>query len=82
MVIYFFIYLQLIFLRPFICILIKLFTGDKDREFFIECQDWDNDGDHDLVGSCRTTVNRLLSGEDKILSVNLSNPFFIIDLTF
>uniref|UniRef100_A0A915CQ53 C2 domain-containing protein n=1 Tax=Ditylenchus dipsaci TaxID=166011 RepID=A0A915CQ53_9BILA len=28
---------------------------------------WDQDGNHDLVGACRTTVNRLLTGLDKEL---------------
>lgn len=55
--------------KPFEILTQQLCYGDKDRPFLIECYDWDSDGEHDLVGSCTTTVNRLLSGEDKELSL-------------
>ncbi|KAI6201386.1 C2 domain and von Willebrand factor, type A domain and Copine domain-containing protein [Aphelenchoides besseyi] len=53
--------------KPFEIHINQLCYGDKDREFLIECYDWDADGEHDLVGACNTTVNRLLSGVDKTL---------------
>uniref|UniRef100_A0A1I7RLU5 Copine-8 n=1 Tax=Bursaphelenchus xylophilus TaxID=6326 RepID=A0A1I7RLU5_BURXY len=53
--------------KPFEVHINQLCYGDKDREFLIECYDWDNDGNHDLVGSCTTTVNRLLNKIDKTL---------------
>ncbi|KAI1724698.1 copine domain-containing protein [Ditylenchus destructor] len=53
--------------KPFEILTQQLCYEDKDREFQIECLDWDQDGNHDLVGSCKTTVNRLLSGLDRDL---------------
>ncbi|VDK73236.1 unnamed protein product [Onchocerca ochengi] len=60
--------------KPFEIHIDQLCYGDKDREFLVECFDWDKDGklsynnfSHDLVGSCRTTVNRLLNKEDVTL---------------
>uniref|UniRef100_A0A7E4WAC5 Copine-8 n=1 Tax=Panagrellus redivivus TaxID=6233 RepID=A0A7E4WAC5_PANRE len=50
--------------RPFEILLDQLCYGDKDREFIIECFDWDQDGDHDFIGSCQTTVNRLVNKLD------------------
>lgn len=49
---------------PFEILLDQLCYGDKDREFKIECYDWDQDGGHDFIGDCKTTVNRLTSGQD------------------
>ncbi|CAK5088518.1 unnamed protein product [Meloidogyne enterolobii] len=53
--------------KPFEILTQQLCYGDKDRPFLIECFDWDQDGNHDLVGACQTTVNRLLCGLDKEL---------------
>lgn len=53
--------------KPFEILCQQLCYGDKDRPFLIECFDWDQDGNHDLVGACQTTVNRLLCGLDKEL---------------
>ncbi|VDO16012.1 unnamed protein product [Brugia timori] len=53
--------------KPFEIHIDQLCYGDKDREFLVECFDWDKDGNHDLVGNCRTTVNRLLNKEDVTL---------------
>ncbi|KAH7731153.1 copine-5-like protein [Aphelenchoides avenae] len=53
--------------KPFEIHIDQLCYGDKDRPFLIECYDWDQDGNHDLVGTCTTTVNRLISGMDKDL---------------
>uniref|UniRef100_A0A0K0EP16 C2 domain-containing protein n=1 Tax=Strongyloides stercoralis TaxID=6248 RepID=A0A0K0EP16_STRER len=55
--------------KPFEIHINQLCYGDKDREFLIECYDWDQDGNHDLVGQCKTTVNRMISGQDKMLSL-------------
>ncbi|CAJ0947155.1 unnamed protein product, partial [Mesorhabditis belari] len=55
--------------KPFEVHIDQLCYGDKNRAFLIECYDWDQDGNHDLVGSCTTTVNRLVSGEDVSLSL-------------
>uniref|UniRef100_A0AC35G7L2 C2 domain-containing protein n=1 Tax=Panagrolaimus sp. PS1159 TaxID=55785 RepID=A0AC35G7L2_9BILA len=49
---------------PFEILLDQLCYGDKDREFIVECYDWDQDGGHDFIGDCRTTVNRLISKLD------------------
>uniref|UniRef100_A0A0K0FBH5 Copine-8 n=1 Tax=Strongyloides venezuelensis TaxID=75913 RepID=A0A0K0FBH5_STRVS len=53
--------------KPFEIHINQLCYGDKDREFLIECYDWDQDGNHDLVGQCKTTVNRMVLGKDKLL---------------
>ncbi|VDK51002.1 unnamed protein product [Anisakis simplex] len=53
--------------KPFEIHINQLCYGDKDREFLIECYDWDQDGNHDLVGCCRTTVNRLVNKVDVTL---------------
>ncbi|KAL3104226.1 hypothetical protein niasHS_002253 [Heterodera schachtii] len=53
--------------KPFEILTQQLCYGDRDRPFLIECFDWDQDGDHDLVGACQTTVNRLMCGMDKEL---------------
>uniref|UniRef100_A0A183C470 C2 domain-containing protein n=1 Tax=Globodera pallida TaxID=36090 RepID=A0A183C470_GLOPA len=55
--------------KPFEILTQQLCYADKDRPFLIECFDWDQDGDHDLVGACQTTVNRLMCGLDKELPV-------------
>lgn len=55
--------------KPFEILTQQLCYGNRDREFLIECYDWDQDGEHDLVGCTRTTINRLLSGIDKSLPV-------------
>ncbi|CAJ0575051.1 unnamed protein product, partial [Mesorhabditis spiculigera] len=55
--------------KPFEVHIDQLCYGDKNRPFLIECYDWDQDGNHDLVGSCTTTVNRLTSGDDVSLSL-------------
>uniref|UniRef100_A0A914YTN4 C2 domain-containing protein n=1 Tax=Panagrolaimus superbus TaxID=310955 RepID=A0A914YTN4_9BILA len=49
---------------PFEILLDQLCYGDKDREFIVECYDWDQDGGHDFIGDCRTTVNRLINKQD------------------
>uniref|UniRef100_A0AC35U4J1 C2 domain-containing protein n=1 Tax=Rhabditophanes sp. KR3021 TaxID=114890 RepID=A0AC35U4J1_9BILA len=53
--------------KPFEIHSMQLCYGDKDREFLIECYDWDQDGNHDLVGQCQTTVNRLANQYDRML---------------
>uniref|UniRef100_A0A1I8B0W0 C2 domain-containing protein n=1 Tax=Meloidogyne hapla TaxID=6305 RepID=A0A1I8B0W0_MELHA len=58
--------------KPFEILTQQLCYGDKDRPFLIECFDWDQDGNHDLVGACQTTVNRLLCGLDKELPVDFT----------
>uniref|UniRef100_A0A914D8W8 C2 domain-containing protein n=1 Tax=Acrobeloides nanus TaxID=290746 RepID=A0A914D8W8_9BILA len=55
--------------KPFEIHIDQLCYGDRDREFLIECYDWDQIGDHDLIGTCRTTVNRLFSKQDTVLSL-------------
>jgi len=50
--------------KPFEILLSQLCYGDHNREFLVECFDWDQDGDHDLIGSCTTTVNRLINKVD------------------
>uniref|UniRef100_A0A0N5A400 C2 domain-containing protein n=1 Tax=Parastrongyloides trichosuri TaxID=131310 RepID=A0A0N5A400_PARTI len=53
--------------KPFEIHINQLCYGDKNREFLIECYDWDQDGNHDLVGQCKTTVNRMVTGQDKLI---------------
>lgn len=55
--------------KPFEILTQQLCYENRDWEFLIECYDWDQDGEHDLVGCTRTTINRLLSGIDKSLPV-------------
>uniref|UniRef100_A0AC34RJE9 C2 domain-containing protein n=1 Tax=Panagrolaimus sp. JU765 TaxID=591449 RepID=A0AC34RJE9_9BILA len=50
--------------KPFEILLSQLCYGDMNREFIIECYDWDQDGQHDFIGNCRTTVNRLINKLD------------------
>ncbi|CAL4110824.1 unnamed protein product, partial [Meganyctiphanes norvegica] len=38
----------------------QLCNGDFDCLLKIECYDWDSDGVHELIGSCRSTLNALL----------------------
>ncbi|KAF8354611.1 nra-1, partial [Pristionchus pacificus] len=45
----------------------QLCYGEKNRQFLIECFDWDQDGNHELVGSCVTTVDRLVHKVDRDL---------------
>jgi Ca2+-dependent lipid-binding protein len=54
---------------PFEILLDQLCYGDKNREFIVECYDWDQDGGHDFIGECRTTVNRLVTKQDVDLPV-------------
>uniref|UniRef100_A0A915E6U7 Copine-3 n=1 Tax=Ditylenchus dipsaci TaxID=166011 RepID=A0A915E6U7_9BILA len=45
--------------KPFEITVRHLCEGNKDREFQIECYDYDYDGGHDLIGSCRASINAL-----------------------
>uniref|UniRef100_A0AC34RA23 C2 domain-containing protein n=1 Tax=Panagrolaimus sp. JU765 TaxID=591449 RepID=A0AC34RA23_9BILA len=49
--------------KPFNISVRSLCQGNKDRDFLIECYDYDNDGGHDLIGVTKTTVNKLASGD-------------------
>ncbi|KAK0410430.1 hypothetical protein QR680_005129 [Steinernema hermaphroditum] len=49
---------------PFEINLQQLCFGDRTRKFRIECFDYDNDGGHDLIGTCETTCDRLVFQED------------------
>jgi len=46
--------------RTFTVPLVKLCNGDKQRSLKLECLDWDDDGSHDSIGACYTTVERLV----------------------
>uniref|UniRef100_A0A1I7ZW41 Copine-3 n=1 Tax=Steinernema glaseri TaxID=37863 RepID=A0A1I7ZW41_9BILA len=50
---------------PFEINLRQLCFGDRTRKFRIECFDYDNDGGHDLIGTCETTCDRLVFQEDQ-----------------
>ncbi|CAJ0587747.1 unnamed protein product, partial [Mesorhabditis spiculigera] len=41
--------------------------GDRNAPILIDCYDHDFDGGHDYIGSCQTTLERLLSRQDKEL---------------
>jgi hypothetical protein len=49
--------------KPFSISVRALCQGDKNRDFIIECFDYDNDGGHDLIGIATATVNKLASGD-------------------
>uniref|UniRef100_A0AC34QWY8 C2 domain-containing protein n=1 Tax=Panagrolaimus sp. JU765 TaxID=591449 RepID=A0AC34QWY8_9BILA len=55
--------------QPFSISVRALCQGNKDRDFLIECFDYDNDGGHDLIGVTYTTVNKLVSGDIKELEL-------------
>ncbi|KAE9553783.1 hypothetical protein FO519_003004 [Halicephalobus sp. NKZ332] len=57
--------------KPFNISVRSLCQGNKDREFLIECFDYDNDGGsrHDLIGVVKTTVNKLASGDVRELQL-------------
>ena len=59
--------------KPFSLSVRALCQGDKNKEFIIECHDYDNDGDtkHDLIGIAKTSVNLLASRD--IREVELIN---------
>lgn len=53
--------------RPIVTSMQRLCNGDPYRPVLLECFDWDKDGSHDLIGTCRTTLDdlskRAASGE-------------------
>jgi len=56
--------------KPLLCSVAKLCNGDYDRPIFIECFDWDKDG-QDFIGSCQTTLKHLVdnkSGEFPLIN--------------
>jgi len=53
--------------RPFEIELGQLCYGDKNRQFLIECLDHDDNGRHDLIGTCKTTVERIITKKDATL---------------
>uniref|UniRef100_A0A914Y8A0 Copine-3 n=1 Tax=Panagrolaimus superbus TaxID=310955 RepID=A0A914Y8A0_9BILA len=55
--------------KPFSISVRALCQGDKNRDFIIECFDYDNDGGHDLIGITHATVNKLASGDIKELEL-------------
>ncbi|KAH7726795.1 Copine-8 [Aphelenchoides avenae] len=55
--------------KPFEISVGHLCHGDKDREFMIDCYDYDKDGSHDTIGCCRTTVNELASRSKRELDL-------------
>uniref|UniRef100_A0A914Z1J4 Copine-3 n=1 Tax=Panagrolaimus superbus TaxID=310955 RepID=A0A914Z1J4_9BILA len=57
--------------KPFNLSVRALCQGDKEREFIIECHDYDNDGDtkHDLIGITKINVNKLASGDIRELDL-------------
>ncbi|CAD6194525.1 unnamed protein product [Caenorhabditis auriculariae] len=57
--------------KPFEISLQNLCGGDKSRQFQIECFDYDNDGGHDFIGSCQTTVEDVAMG--RVYSLPLIN---------
>ncbi|KAH7731066.1 Copine-8 [Aphelenchoides avenae] len=58
--------------KPFEIPVRLLCHGNKDKEFRIDCYDYDKDGGHDFIGSCQVTLNALSSGRVKDLP--LVNP--------
>uniref|UniRef100_A0AC34F842 C2 domain-containing protein n=1 Tax=Panagrolaimus sp. ES5 TaxID=591445 RepID=A0AC34F842_9BILA len=57
--------------KPFSLSVRALCQGDKEREFIIECHDYDDDGDtkHDLIGIAKINVNKLASGDIRELEL-------------
>jgi|UniRef100_A0AC35GLS8 hypothetical protein len=57
--------------KPFSLSVRALCQGDKERDFIIECYDYDHDGDtkHDLIGITRINVNKLASGDIRELEL-------------
>jgi hypothetical protein len=53
--------------KPIITSMQRLCNGDPYRPVLLECFDWDKDGSHDLIGTCRTSLDdlskRAASGE-------------------
>uniref|UniRef100_A0A8C5B0F5 Copine 3 n=1 Tax=Gadus morhua TaxID=8049 RepID=A0A8C5B0F5_GADMO len=44
--------------KPFRIPVQSLCGGDMEKPIKVECYDYDNDGSHDLIGSCETTLKR------------------------
>lgn len=58
--------------RPFEIPVRLLCHNDKDQDFYIDCYDYDNDGGHDFIGTCKVSLNALTSGRGRALP--LINP--------
>ncbi|XP_076035926.1 copine-8-like isoform X2 [Oratosquilla oratoria] len=60
--------------KPMVVPLRILCGGDYERMIKIECYDYDNDGGHDLIGECYTTMKKLNSGPGHENQYDLINP--------
>ncbi|CAG5124096.1 unnamed protein product [Candidula unifasciata] len=52
----------------------SLCGGNKDQQIKIDCNDWDDDGSHDYIGGCTTTLNEMLKASAAELSFPCVNP--------
>ncbi|RWS29356.1 copine-8-like protein [Leptotrombidium deliense] len=52
----------------------SLCNGDWDRIIKFECFDWDDDSEHDFIGSCTTTLKKLSEGPSHGNIFELVNP--------
>uniref|UniRef100_A0A914UXR8 Copine-3 n=1 Tax=Plectus sambesii TaxID=2011161 RepID=A0A914UXR8_9BILA len=59
--------------KPFTVPLQQLIAGNENRFIEIECYDSDENGDHDLIGTCQTTYARLKQGTGSINVCELIN---------
>lgn len=51
----------------------QLCNGDYDRNLKIDCHDWNKSGDHEIIGSCYTTLRELSRGRGVELEVSEFN---------
>ncbi|XP_065064940.1 copine-3-like [Rhopilema esculentum] len=60
--------------KPFEISVQKLCNGDLDRLIKIDCYDHDDDGGHDLIGSCTTNVRQMIEASKHEISLPCINP--------
>jgi len=54
--------------KPFEISIQSLCNGDFDRTLKIDCYDYDDDGSHDLIGTCTTNVRQMIQANDGEIS--------------
>uniref|UniRef100_A0A2P2HZT6 Copine-8-like n=1 Tax=Hirondellea gigas TaxID=1518452 RepID=A0A2P2HZT6_9CRUS len=59
---------------PMVLPITLLCAGDENRNIKIECYDADDNGKHDLIGECNTTVSQMRLGPVESNVLNLINP--------
>ncbi|XP_078256416.1 copine-2 [Rhinoraja longicauda] len=52
--------------KPFSMPLVSLCDGHVDKTIKVLCYDYDNDGGHDFIGECETTVTKLSEASDSV----------------